>query len=259
MLLPAAAVLLVPLVRAQEAARPLTVELFSAHAVDAITFTPAGAQSWMRACAACARTEVRAPIHLTLNAGKLRTAAGTSARPLKLEGTFRVQSDPYPGQIQSSGLWEVKASTRLKSDRNRLQILLTMPSERYVAAALNGEAATDEPIESLKAMAVVMRTYALTNASRHAAEGFNLCDSTHCQALGWGRSGRGSKRRYSTLREKRCGSGGSGPRSSIPSIAEERRRMLRVCGAELACRISARMATHIVCAGPRRAGMLRFH
>ena len=187
MLLPAVAVLLVPLVRAQEAARPLTVELFSAHVVDAITITPAGSQSWMRACAACARTEVRAPIHLTLNAGKLQTAAGTLARPLKLKGTFRVQSDPYPGQVQASGLWEVKASTRLKSDRNRLQILLTMPSERYVAAALNGEAATDEPIESLKAMAVVMRTYALTNASRHAAEGFNLCDSTHCQALGWGK------------------------------------------------------------------------
>jgi stage II sporulation protein D len=155
--------------------------------VNAVTFTPAGSQSWMRPCAACAQTAVRAPIHVTLNADKLRTATGTLTKPLKLEGTFRVQTDSYTGPIQASGLWEVNAPTRLKSDRNGLQILLTMPSERYVALALNGEAATDEPIESLKAMAVVMRTYALTNASRHAAEGFNLCDSTHCQALGWGK------------------------------------------------------------------------
>ncbi len=187
MLLLAAVALLVPLVRAQDAARPLTIELFSSRVVNAITFTPSGSRSWMHACAACAQTAVRAPIHVTLNAGELRTAKGTLAKPLMLEGTFRVQTDSYTGQIQASGLWEANAPTRLKSDRNGLQILLTMPSERYVALALNGEAATDEPIESLKAMAVIMRTYALTNASRHAAEGFNLCDSTHCQALGWGK------------------------------------------------------------------------
>jgi stage II sporulation protein D len=32
-------------------------------------------------------------------------------------------------------------------------------------------------------MAVAIRTYALTNLNRHQAEAFNLCDSTHCQAL----------------------------------------------------------------------------
>ncbi len=68
-----------------------------------------------------------------------------------------------------------------------LQVLLTIPSERYVELALNGEAAVDEPRESLLAMAILMRTFALVNASRHARQAFNLCDSTHCQALRFGR------------------------------------------------------------------------
>ena len=41
---------------------------------------------------------------------------------------------------------------------------------------------------SLKAMAISIRTFALANASRHSAEGFGLCDSTHCQALRLGKA-----------------------------------------------------------------------
>ena len=66
-------------------------------------------------------------------------------------------------------------------------MLLTLPSENYVIAALSGEAAPDEPMASLKAMAISMRTFALVNANRHQAEGFGLCDSTHCQALRLGK------------------------------------------------------------------------
>jgi stage II sporulation protein D len=58
-----------------------------------------------------------------------------------------------------------------------------LPSEEYVAAALRGEAAPDEPDASLKAMAISIRTFALANAGRHRSEGFDLCDSTHCQSL----------------------------------------------------------------------------
>ena len=36
---------------------------------------------------------------------------------------------------------------------------------------------------SWRALAIVARTYALANAGRHEAEGFDLCDLTHCQVL----------------------------------------------------------------------------
>ena len=67
-------------------------------------------------------------------------------------------------------------------------MLLTLPSEDYVIAALSGEAAPDEPMASLKAMAISMRTFALSNANRHQSEGFGLCDTTHCQALRLGKA-----------------------------------------------------------------------
>ncbi len=73
-------------------------------------------------------------------------------------------------------------------ERDGLRVLLTLPSEDYVIAALNGEAAPDEPMASLKAMAISIRTFALSNANRHNAEGFGLCDSTHCQALRLGKA-----------------------------------------------------------------------
>jgi stage II sporulation protein D len=51
----------------------------------------------------------------------------------------------------------------------------------YVAAVLAGEANGFGSMESLKAMAVAVRSYAQANRGRHAREGFDFCDTTHCQ------------------------------------------------------------------------------
>jgi stage II sporulation protein D len=64
--------------------------------------------------------------------------------------------------------------------------VLTLPSERYVAAVLNAEAAPSEPAESLHALAILARTYALNGSHFTAAPGHlaaELCDSTECQAM----------------------------------------------------------------------------
>jgi len=58
---------------------------------------------------------------------------------------------------------------------------IRMPMEEYVAAVLGGEAAGMRSPESLKAMAVAARTYAARFRGRHAREGFDFCDTTHCQ------------------------------------------------------------------------------
>jgi hypothetical protein len=60
---------------------------------------------------------------------------------------------------------------------------VTLPLEHYVAGVLAGEAAGMASVESRKAMAVAARTYALRHRGRHRAEGFDLCDTTHCQDL----------------------------------------------------------------------------
>jgi stage II sporulation protein D len=58
---------------------------------------------------------------------------------------------------------------------------VTVPLEEYVAAVLAGEATSFRFEEALKAMAVVVRTFAQRNRGRHKKEGFDFCDTTHCQ------------------------------------------------------------------------------
>jgi len=59
--------------------------------------------------------------------------------------------------------------------------VVPVPMEDYVAWVLAGEAGGMKSPEALKAMAVVARTYARSNLRRHAAEGFDFCETTHCQ------------------------------------------------------------------------------
>jgi stage II sporulation protein D len=42
-----------------------------------------------------------------------------------------------------------------------------------------------ENVESQKAMAVVARTYSMRFLGQHEVEGFDFCDTTHCQVFGW--------------------------------------------------------------------------
>jgi stage II sporulation protein D len=59
----------------------------------------------------------------------------------------------------------------------------TLPLETYVARVLAGEAAPGSSPAALDALAITVRTFALANLGRHRADGFDLCDQTHCQVL----------------------------------------------------------------------------
>src|SRR5204862_1737270 len=59
----------------------------------------------------------------------------------------------------------------------------TIALETYIARVLAGEAARDSRPAALEALAIAIRTYVLANAGRHGADGFDLCDQTHCQVM----------------------------------------------------------------------------
>jgi SpoIID/LytB domain protein len=59
----------------------------------------------------------------------------------------------------------------------------SLPVETYVARVLAGEAARDSPPAAHEALAVTIRTFGLGNRERHRADGFDLCDQTHCQVV----------------------------------------------------------------------------
>ena len=61
--------------------------------------------------------------------------------------------------------------------------IVEMPIETYVARVVAGEAARDSRAAALEALAITVRTFAAANLGRHRADGFDLCDQTHCQVL----------------------------------------------------------------------------
>jgi len=61
--------------------------------------------------------------------------------------------------------------------------IVEMPLETYVARVLAGEAARDSQPAALEALAITIRTFARANLGRHRADGFDLCDQTHCQVV----------------------------------------------------------------------------
>jgi stage II sporulation protein D len=155
----------------------ITVEVFSTQTVHAITVTPLGTNASLQSCEKCPDQSVLAPFSANLANGGIQLSSGTHSMRIRLHGSFRIRIPNTESSASAAGTWIIEPHGAA------IRLLLTMPSERYVAAALNGEAAKDEPLESLKAMAVAMRTFALENSRRHSGEGFSLCDSTHCQAL----------------------------------------------------------------------------
>ena len=59
----------------------------------------------------------------------------------------------------------------------------TLSMETYVARVVAGEAMRDSHPAALEALAIAVRTFALANRGRHRADGFDVCDQTHCQVV----------------------------------------------------------------------------
>ncbi len=55
--------------------------------------------------------------------------------------------------------------------------------EEYVARVVAGEGQPRAADAAQEALAIAVRTFALANRNRHRREGFDLCDTTHCQVL----------------------------------------------------------------------------
>ncbi|MBN1823558.1 MAG: SpoIID/LytB domain-containing protein [Endomicrobiales bacterium] len=66
----------------------------------------------------------------------------------------------------------------------KLNVINELGIEDYIYGILPREVNPSWPLESLKAQAVVSRTYALRNLRRHEKDGFDVCNKTHCQVYG---------------------------------------------------------------------------
>jgi SpoIID/LytB domain protein len=79
---------------------------------------------------------------------------------------------PAPGRIRL-GRTMANGTTRVEA----------LALEDYVAEVLAGEGEPGAAQAAQQALAIVARTYALANRNRHGDEGFDMCDTTHCQVV----------------------------------------------------------------------------
>ena len=153
----------------------VSVRLYSLHPQQHLKVVArTGTLRW-RSCQGCATGE--APeLSIRAAGSQVEIDGGPTADHIFVEGEYRIE--PQHGlTIAFSAPLELSAGDGL------LTVIATVPLESYVAAALEGESATFVNAESLKAMAIVVRTYAARFRPRHGDEGFDFCDSTHCQNL----------------------------------------------------------------------------
>jgi Stage II sporulation protein len=74
---------------------------------------------------------------------------------------------------------------QIKRSDSGFQVTVFMPIEQYISAVLAAESGASKNDESLKAMAVAIRTYATRFHGQHVQDGFDFCDTTHCQTMKW--------------------------------------------------------------------------
>ena len=110
-------------------------------------------------------------------AGVSRAAVAPASWRVLLLARFVCRPARFGRQHRSSCGSASPGPVRRLHDNGRI------PLETYVARVLAGEAARDSPPAALEALAITIRTYALANRDRHRADGFDLCDETHCQVI----------------------------------------------------------------------------
>lgn len=114
-------------------------------------------------------------LHIALNAGQ--SIIATEARIIP-SGSAMLELN-LPGKIKRVVRGELLVDTG-SGGRGPLRIVLTTDREDAVASVVAAET-SQRKTEALKALAVVVRTFMLAHAGRHSTDGYDFCDTTHCQ------------------------------------------------------------------------------
>lgn len=72
---------------------------------------------------------------------------------------------------------------KCKPDLGTIVIINNCEESEYLAGVVLTEGGSGKNIEFFKTQAVIARTYMYKYLDKHAHDGYNLCDNTHCQAF----------------------------------------------------------------------------
>ena len=152
------------------------VRLWYLHPPHDLRVHADGGQAQLRKCAGCKDTTITSlALHASGSSIQIDGDKSVTAE-LRITGTYQMNAAVDP-PIHADFPIELHA------DDGHLLVTALMSMEEYIAGVLAGETGNFKSDEALKAMAVAARTFAIHFGSRHAMDGFEFCDTTHCQDL----------------------------------------------------------------------------
>jgi stage II sporulation protein D len=152
------------------------IRLWYLHPPSQLKLRADSGQATVKKCSNCKDTPL-ATLNVRASGSSLDFDGDRSTTTaLSIDGVYQMNS---PGQPPIRADFPIQ----LSADQGHLVITALMPMEEYIAGVLAGETGNFKSDEALKAMSVAARTYAEHFGSRHALEGFDFCDTTHCQDL----------------------------------------------------------------------------
>lgn len=109
--------------------------------------------------------------------GELVTGDGTQL--LTWQGGMVAHAD---NSIMTVNEKEYRGSIIFLAAEGKITVINQLSVDEYLYGVLPSETYTSWPAEALKAQAVVSRSYVLSSGrGRHSAQGFDVCNTTHCQ------------------------------------------------------------------------------
>jgi stage II sporulation protein D len=96
---------------------------------------------------------------------------------------FPVEIKPVKGVIYADKK-AYRGFLRIIKAKKGFTVVNVLPIEDYLKGVVPKESSPSWPMESLKAQAVISRTYTYANLNKHGKEGFDMCSQTHCQVYG---------------------------------------------------------------------------
>jgi stage II sporulation protein D len=160
-----------------------------------VTLSPIGPDHkfTLRTCAGCATLAFNGPANVRAEGDTLTLTASdkkTDAARIWLAGPMTLTAHGETVALHNPVAISARAGM--------LVIVVTMPVESYVERVVASESGIADGAESMRALAIVVRSFALHETHGHAD--YDLCDSTHCQLLHWGSNGeRGAQAHAATL------------------------------------------------------------
>jgi stage II sporulation protein D len=122
----------------------------------------------------------RLTVTLVDSYGRVRLTTTASEAEVATEGSGVLELS-LPGRIKRPVRGSLSVRAVAGGDSGSLRIVLGTERESAVASIVAAEMAGEREAEAIKALAIVVRTFVLSHEGRHRTEGFDFCDTTHCQ------------------------------------------------------------------------------